>query len=110
MPSPLPSPSKEVDVGFMVFVERYATDLLKWDILTFFGHNPDFYGPTSQIAQRIGRSSLAVRPELGNLALLGILERTQTQDKPLYQLTQEPHLRQMTLKLANYQLPPRGPD
>jgi putative ABC transport system permease protein len=38
----LPLPTKEVDVDFLVFVERYATDLLKWDILTFFAHNPNF--------------------------------------------------------------------
>jgi hypothetical protein len=97
------SPAKEVDVDFMVFVERYATDLLKWDILTFFSHYPEFFGTTEQIAQRIGRSSHSIRPELGDLALLGILDQTQrTEDrKALYRLTQEPGLRQLTLKFAS---------
>ena len=104
MTLPLQSFTKEVDIDFLVFVERYATDLLKWDILTFFGHNPNFLGETSQIAEHIGRSNLTIRPELGNLALLGILKQTQTEDKPLYQLTQEPLLRQMVLKLADSQL------
>ena len=105
MLTPLQPPSKEVDVDFMVFVERYATDLLKWDILTFFGHQPDFCGSTSQIAQHIGRSSKAIRPELGDLALLGILTQTQQGgERPtLYQLTQEPNLRRMTLKFASNQ-------
>jgi hypothetical protein len=98
----LPLPTKEVDVDFLVFVERYATDLLKWDILTFFAHNPNFCAPASHIAQEIGRTSHSIQPELGDLALLGILESTQRNgDQTLYQLTQEPHLRRVTLKFAH---------
>ena len=98
-------PTKEVDVDFLVFVERYATDLLKWDILTFFGHNPDFQGTVLKIARKIGRSSQSIRPELGDLALVGILEYVQTeQEETLYQLTQNPQTRRMTKKLANSQI------
>lgn len=103
---PLMKPSaKEVDVDFMVFVERYATDLLKWDILTFFSRNPEFFGTTEQIAQRIGRSSHSIRPELGDLALLGILDQKQRSEdrKTLYKLTQEPNLRRLTLKFSGSQ-------
>jgi len=105
MASSLQSPAKEINVEFLVFVQRYATDLLKWDILTFFGHYPDFSGTISQIARRVGRNSAAVRPEVGDLVLLGILEQTDTpQGKSLYQLTQQADLRLMTLKLADTQL------
>ncbi len=102
MLSPLKLPTKEVDVDFLVFVERYATDLLKWDILTFFADNPDFCASASSIAQRIGRNVHSLRPELGNLTLLGILEQTTTPDGEFsYELTQEPYLRKMTLKFAD---------
>ncbi len=95
-------PTKEVDVDFLVFVERYATDLLKWDILTFFAHNPNFCAPASQIAQQIRRSAYSVQPELGDLVLLGILKQTPGQgDQPMYQLTQKPQLRRIILKFAN---------
>ncbi len=105
MSSSLRSPTKEVDVDFLVFVERYATDLLKWDILTFFGHNPDFQGTVSKIAQKIGRRSQTIRPELGDLALVGILDYIQPNDgEMLYQLTQNPQLRRMTMKLAKGQV------
>lgn len=101
MLNPLQPPAKEVDVDFLVFVERYATDLLKWDILTFFGHNPNFYGTTEEIAQNLGRSSQSLRPELGDLALLGILRQTAQDDhQTYYQLTTEPTLRRLTLKFA----------
>lgn len=103
MSSVLQPPSKEVDVAFLVFVERYATDLLKWDILTFFGHHPHFVGSTSRIARRIGRSSASLRPELGDLTLLDILEQSREDGQTLYKLTSEPHLRQMVVKLANSQ-------
>lgn len=98
----LEAPTKEVDVDFLVFVERYATDLLKWDILALFAHNPSFCAPASKIAQRIGRSTHSIQPELGDLALLGILEQLPgDNDQTLYQLTQESHLRRLILKFAN---------
>jgi hypothetical protein len=103
-------PTKEVDVDFLVFVERYATDLLKWDLLTFFGHNPDFCDSSAQIAQHLGRNDAVIRPELGDLALLGILDKTQASGgKILYALTKEPHLKNLTLKFANSQLAVRRP-
>ena len=37
-------PGKEVDVALLVFIERYANDLLKWDLISFFAHNPDQCG------------------------------------------------------------------
>ena len=105
MSSVLQPPTKEVDVDFLVFVERYATDLLKWDILTFFGHNPNFQGTVSKIAKKIGRRSQTIRPELGDLALVGVLDYTQPDGgEMLYQLTQDPQLRRMTMKLANGQI------
>ena len=98
-------PTKEVDVEFLVFVERYATDLLKWDILSFFGRHPDFCGQTPEIAEQLGRSPQIIRPELGNLALLGILQQLPVEAGEFqYQLTDEPKLHALTIKLANAQL------
>lgn len=102
MVAPHRSSAKEIDVDFLVFVERYATDLLKWDILTFFARHPDFCAPTASVAQHIGRSTQSVRPELGDLALLGILDQIPAQDnEPLYRLTRQPPLRKMILKFAD---------
>ena len=98
-------PTKEVDVEFLVFVERYATDLLKWDILSFYGRQPDFRGQSAEIAQQIGRSPQVIRPELGNMSLLGILHQYPAKSGEFqYQLTEEPKLRGLTIKLANTEL------
>jgi hypothetical protein len=95
------SPSKEIDVNFLVFVQRYATDLLKWDILTFLAHHPDCCTTTAYIAKNLGRSAHSIQPDIGDLALLGILEQTQSSDgQDLYRLTREPNLRQKILKFA----------
>ena len=102
MPPTIQAPGKEVDVEFLVFVERYATDLLKWDILTFFADNPVIRATDSEIAQRIGRTIHLLRPELGDLVLLGILDQIRAPDNQVaYQLTQEPYLRNMILKFAD---------
>lgn len=96
------TPTKEVDVDLLVFVERYATDLLKWDILTLFARNPSFSASAAQIAQGIGRNTYLVQPELGDLALLGILEQTVGPgNEIMYQLTPKPHLRRVILKFAD---------
>ncbi len=94
-------PNKEIDVAFLVFIERYATNLLKWDILSFFANRPDFCVSASTVAEQIGRSVQSVRPELGDLVLLGILTQCdQDEEQTLYQLTKSVDLRKMALKLA----------
>lgn len=94
-------PNKEIDVAFLVFIERYATNLLKWDILSFFAQCPDFCVSASTVAEQIGRNVHSVRPELGDLVLLGILSQCDgNEEQSLYQLTKAADLRKMTLKLA----------
>jgi len=95
-------PTKEIDVAFLVFIERYATDLLKWDILTFFANNPEFCISASTLAKHIGRNVHSVRPELGDLVLLGVLSQCDLEhSEVLYQLTKTSDLRKMALKLAD---------
>lgn len=109
MSSPIERPTKEIDVDFLVFVERHATDLLRWDIINFFGQNPEYCSTTPQIARRLGRSLQAIRPELGDLALQGILDKTQMQDgQALYRLTKTPHIRRLVQKLAGSTLAKRS--
>ena len=102
----LQSPGKEVDIELLVFVQRYATDLLQWDILVFFAQNPRFSGSAAQIAGQIGRSAHSVQPEIGNLTLLGILERRENVEaESVYCLTTDSHLRQMMLKFGAHLTP-----
>ncbi len=98
---------KVVDVDFLVFVERNATDLLTMDILTFFGSMPDFAGTTEEIAHQLGRRSQSIRAELGELALKGVLVKNQRPNGEWsYQLVESDKVRRMALKLATSQSNP----
>ena len=91
---------REIDVELLAFIERYATELLKWDIVTFFGHNPHTYDTAENIACSIGRNHQAVTLELGDLALLALLRQTRANGKIVYRLTPNRHLREVTLRFV----------
>jgi len=95
-------PGKEVDVDLLVFIERYASDLLKWDLISFFVQNPDLYDTADNVARYIGRNPRVVRSELGDLALLGVLERDSLNGSPVFYLTRRPELRELALRFARH--------
>jgi hypothetical protein len=94
--------AKELDVDLLVFIERYANDLIKWDLIKFFAQNPDLYDTPSNVAHHIGRNLRAVRSELSDLAMLGILEWDCLNGDHIYQLTHRPDLRRQALKFAQH--------
>jgi hypothetical protein len=94
--------AKELDVDLLVFIERYANDLIKWDLISFFAQNPDLYDTASNVAHHIGRSLRAVRSELSDLVMLGILEWDSLNGDHIYKLTQRPDLRRLALKFAEH--------
>jgi hypothetical protein len=95
-------PGKEVDIDLLVFIERYANDLLKWDLISFFARNPDFYDTADNVARGIGRDPRAVRSELGDLTILGILEWDNLDGDYVYHLTRRTDLRKLALKFARH--------
>lgn len=95
-------PLDEVDVSLLAFVERYATGVVKWDIIAFFGENPYTSDTARSIAQRIGRSLDIVLPELFDLAMVGLLERIKIDGTMVFQLTREKALRQTTFNFVRH--------
>jgi len=95
-------PGKEVDIALLVFIERYANDLLKWDLISFFAHNPDLCGTAENVAHGVGRDPRVVRAELGDLVMLGVLEQNRLDGDQTYHLTQRPSLRHLVLKFAQH--------
>jgi hypothetical protein len=101
-PASAQGPLDEVDVGLLAFVERYATGVVKWDIIAFFGENPYTSDTARSIAQRIGRSLDIVLPELFDLAMVGLLERIKIDRTMVFQLTREKALRQTTFNFVRH--------
>ncbi len=95
-------PTGEIDVDLLVFIERYASDLLKWDLISFFAQNPDLYDTADNVARRVGRNPRVVRSELGDLVILGILERDELNGDHIYHLTHRADLRRLALKFAQH--------
>ena len=95
-------PGKEVDIDLLVFIERYASDLLKWDLISFFAQNPNLHDTADNVARGIGRDPRVVRSELGDLAILGVLEREHLDGANIYNLTQHPNLRKLVLRFAQH--------
>lgn len=95
-------PGKEVDIDLLVFIERYASDLLKWDIISFFARNPDLFDTADNVARGIGRDPRVARSELGDLVILGILEWDNLDGDYIYRLTRRSDLRGLALKFARH--------
>jgi DNA-binding MarR family transcriptional regulator len=98
--SPVRKPSHEVDVEMFTFIERYATNLARWDLLIFFGRNPSARDDASKIAEHVGRAERTVEKELDDLVYLGILHTHRNSDGVLYGLTHASATRRSVMRLA----------
>ncbi|MDY7040918.1 MAG: hypothetical protein SVX38_08635 [Chloroflexota bacterium] len=92
---------REVDVELLAFVERYATGLLKWDIVTFFGRNPHTHDTALSVAFFIGRNPHAVMLNLEDLRILGLLQQTRVNGEITYRLTSDHVLREAAFKFVS---------
>ena len=97
-----PHLSQEIDVELLTFVERYATNLARWDLLLYFGRNPTRSDDVQAIARCIGRLPPSIQKELDDLAYLGILRTRANGKGKLYELTRAPHMRRAVLRLAEH--------
>lgn len=95
-----PGTMKEIDVELLVFVERYLTNLLKWDLVAFLAQNSNNSYSLEHLSQLIGRSPHVVRPELGDLVLLGLVDASEQAGENRYCLTCQPILRVQALKFT----------
>lgn len=93
-------PKKEIDLDSLVFLERYVTNLLKLELLTFFGNNPHLQSGALDVATQLGRSYKSVRSELGDLTILGLLQKSVESGQPVYQLTADTNLRPKIMAFA----------
>ncbi len=95
-------PYHEIDVELLTFVERYATNLARWDLLLYFGQNPTRSDNAVGIARCVGRLPPSIQKELDDLAYLGILRTRANGEGKLYALTRAPHMRRAVLRLARH--------
>jgi DNA-binding MarR family transcriptional regulator len=94
--------SKEIDLDLMTFVERYATNLTRWDVLVYFGKHPEASENVESIARHVGRRAGVVVKELDDLTYLGILAAQQNGHGMVYELARRQELQRTVVRLAQY--------
>jgi hypothetical protein len=93
-------PSNEIDVELLAFMERYATNLARWDLLLFFGRNPSARDTALGIARQLGRRTRVVRKELDDLTFLGVLRTHENGYGMQYELARARKTRRTIVRFA----------
>lgn len=93
-------PSNEIDVELLAFIERYATNLARWDLLAYFGRNPSACDTAHGIATEVRRRTRIVRKELDDLTFLGVLRAHENGNGMLYELARAPKTRRAIVRFA----------
>jgi hypothetical protein len=91
---------QEIDVELFAFIERYATNLARWDLLLYFGQNPNARGNAWYIAERIGRKISTVQKELDDLVYLGVVQADRTNHITQYTLARAINTRRAAVRMA----------
>ncbi len=94
--------SAEVDIELFTFVERYATNLVRWDLLLFFGRHPRRAITPIELSHEVHRSLKATTKELDDLTYLHVLTRRYTPQKVTYRLTVKGTARRTVMRLAAF--------
>lgn len=109
VPTGSPKNLPEVDIELFTFVERYATNLVRMDLLLFFGGNPEERITAADLARSVRRSLRATKKELDDLTYLRVLTRRYTPEKTTYHLARKGAARLAVMRLAAYARE-KGPD
>jgi hypothetical protein len=99
----------EIDLELFTFVERYATNNFRWDLILHFGNHPDTEFTSNEIAERLRRGVFATTKELDDLTYLRVLVRRYTPERTTYRLTRRANLRRSATRLADFERPAAAP-
>ena len=93
-------PIQEIDLELFTFIERYATNLARWDLLVYFGQHPTAHDNALAIATQVGRNARMVQKELDDLVYLGILSAQPNGNGMCYGLVRSAATRRAIVRLA----------
>ena len=76
----------ELDPALLAFVKCHITSFVKWDVLRSLSEGVGFWTESSALARELHRPIEKVRQALDELSHEGLVERSGTQDEPVYRL------------------------
>ena len=94
------SQSREIDIEMITFVERYVTNLARWDLLSYFGQNPMARTNALGLARQIGRNKNTVQKELDDLSFLGVLRASENGKGTKYELSRTRQTRRAVIRFS----------
>src|SRR4029079_2849795 len=77
----------EIDLELFTFVERFATNNVRWDLILLFGSDPDAELTSQEIAGHLRRGVVVTTKELDDLTYLRVLVRRYTPERTTYRLS-----------------------
>ena len=98
--------ASEIDLELFTFVERYATNLFRWDLILLFGKNPEVALSPLEIAERLHRGVFPTTKELDDLTYLHVLVRRYTPERTTYRLSKRTNIRRAAIQLAEFETAP----
>ncbi len=95
----------EIDLELFTFVERYATSVVRWDLILFFGKYPDTDWTPAEVAEQLRRNRQIATKELDDLTYQHVLVRRYTPERTTYRLTRRAPARRAAMRLAQLDKP-----
>lgn len=99
----------EIDLELFTFVERFATNNVRWDLILLFGKDPDSELTSQEIAAQLRRGVYVTTQELDDLTYLHVLVRRYTPQRITYRLSRRATVRRSAIRLAGLERPPAVP-
>ncbi len=88
------------DLSYLAFLQCYARDLAKWEIICFFSSHQDEWCSLEVLADAIGSSLAAASDMVCQLAQARLLEERVLNTGVFYRLTRVPQLRHQVARLG----------
>lgn len=84
----------KIDKDLASFIDQYVDSFVNWDLVTFFGYNPEASGTSSDIAGRLGRNEKDVDEALEALVRKGLCEKVKDAGRTIYRCAPAPELKE----------------
>ena len=86
----------EMDPKLFDFIKTKVNSFIKWELVRFFYDNPHTVDSANNIALHNGRKVSQVKLGLEALVEIGLLEKSELAEEPLYRLTSAGEMRSLT--------------
>lgn len=85
----------DMDPALLDFVKARVNSFIKWDLVRFFYENPHTADTVENIARYTGRNHAALKPEMEELIISGVVQKREVEGTPIYSLADDDEVREL---------------